>query len=64
MSAPKDQSMSHIFISHVERDADTGQREKAVETFKKAEGAFQEMGMQYWLRRTQEALERVQGDKK
>jgi N6-adenosine-specific RNA methylase IME4 len=26
----------------------------------KAQGAFQEMGMDYWLRRTQEVLERVQ----
>jgi class 3 adenylate cyclase/tetratricopeptide (TPR) repeat protein len=41
--------------------ADTGQREKALETLKKAEGLFQEMGMDYWLRRTQEVLERVQG---
>jgi len=41
--------------------ADVGQREKALETLKKAEGAFQEMGMDYWLRRTQEVLERVEG---
>jgi len=37
--------------------ADTGQKEKAFETLKKAEGMMQEMGMGYWLRRTQEALE-------
>ena len=41
--------------------ADMGQREKALDTLKKAEGAFQEMGMDYWLRRTQEVLKRVQG---
>ena len=41
--------------------ADTGQREKALENLKKAEGMMQEMGMDYWLRRTQEVLERVQG---
>ena len=41
--------------------ADTGQKEKALETLKKAEGMFQEMGMDYYLRRTQEVLERVQG---
>jgi tetratricopeptide (TPR) repeat protein len=41
--------------------ADTGQTEKAVETLKKAEGMMQEMGMDYWLRRTQEILERVEG---
>ncbi len=27
---------------------------------KKAEGMMQEMGMGYWLRRTQEVLERVE----
>jgi len=36
--------------------ADMGQKEKAFETLKQAEAAFQEMGMDYWLRRTQEAL--------
>ncbi len=41
--------------------ADIGQKEKALETLKKAEAAFQEIGMDYWLRRTQEVLERVQG---
>ena len=39
-----------------------GQREKALENLKKAKGMFQEMGMDYWLRRTQEVLERVQGE--
>ena len=38
----------------------TGQTEKAIETLKKAEFMMQEMGMDYWLRRTQEVLERVQ----
>jgi tetratricopeptide (TPR) repeat protein len=41
--------------------ADRGQREKALETLKKAEDAFREMGMDCWLRRTQKVLERVQG---
>jgi len=36
-----------------------GQREKALETLKKATGMFQEMGMDYWLHRTQEVLERL-----
>jgi len=40
---------------------DTGQTERALETLKKAEGMMQEMGMDHWLRRTQEVLERVQG---
>ena len=41
--------------------ADTGQREKAFETLNRAEGMVQEMGMDYWQRRTQEVLERVEG---
>jgi class 3 adenylate cyclase/tetratricopeptide (TPR) repeat protein len=41
--------------------ADRGQSEKALEMLKKAEDAFQEMGMDCWLRRTQEVLQRVQG---
>ena len=41
--------------------ADTGHKEKALEALKKAEGMSQEMGMDYWLRRTQEVLERVEG---
>jgi len=41
--------------------ADTGQKEAATENLKKAEGMMQEMGMDYWLRRTQEVLERVEG---
>lgn len=36
-----------------------GQKEKALETLKTAEAAFQEMGMDYWLRRTQEVLEKL-----
>jgi tetratricopeptide (TPR) repeat protein len=40
--------------------ADTGQKEKAMKNLKKAESAFQEMGMDYWLSRTQEVQERLQ----
>jgi class 3 adenylate cyclase/tetratricopeptide (TPR) repeat protein len=39
--------------------ADTGQRENALKSLRKAEGMFQEMGMEYWLRRTQKILERL-----
>jgi tetratricopeptide (TPR) repeat protein len=39
--------------------ADSGQKEKALEILKKAEIAFQDMGMDYWLRRTQEVLGRL-----
>ena len=41
--------------------ADTSQKEKALETLTKAEGMMQDMGMDYWLRRTQEVLKRVEG---
>ena len=39
--------------------ADMGQREKALETLNKAETAFRNMGMDYWLRRTQDALAKL-----
>ncbi|GAG36168.1 unnamed protein product, partial [marine sediment metagenome] len=52
-------SWGHFFLG--ELYADTGQTEKALETLKKAEGMMQEMGMDYWLRRTQEVMARVQG---
>ena len=39
--------------------ADMGRREKSLETLKKAQSAFQEMGMDYWLRRTQAVLEKL-----
>jgi class 3 adenylate cyclase/tetratricopeptide (TPR) repeat protein len=39
--------------------ADSGQKEKALENLKKAEQMFREMGMDYWLAKTQEVLERL-----
>jgi hypothetical protein len=39
--------------------ADTGQKDKALETLKKAES--KDMGMDYWLRKAQEVLARVEG---
>ena len=39
--------------------ADTNQREKALENLKKAEKAFQEMGMDYWLSRTRKVLAKM-----
>ena len=36
--------------------ADAGQKEEALENLKKAEGMFGEMGMNYWLGKTQEVL--------
>jgi hypothetical protein len=38
--------------------ADTGQRDKAREHLIKAEEMFRGMGMDYWLDKTQEVLER------
>ena len=38
---------------------DAGQREKATKNLKKADGMFREMGMDYWLARTKEAMERL-----
>ena len=35
------------------------QPDKALEKLKKAEGMFQEMGMDYWLGKTQDILERL-----
>jgi tetratricopeptide (TPR) repeat protein len=39
--------------------ADAGQKEKALENLKKAEAMFQEMRMDYWLRRAQSAIEKL-----
>ncbi|MBC8509662.1 MAG: hypothetical protein H8D34_32850 [Chloroflexi bacterium] len=36
-----------------------GHKERALENLKKAEVMFQEMGMAYWLDKTQEAQERL-----
>ena len=52
-------SMGQLFLA--ELYADTDQREKAFKTLNKAEGMMHEMGMDYWQRRTQEVLERVEG---
>lgn len=39
---------------------DTGHKAKALNNLKKAEAAFSEMGMDYWLQRTQGLLEKIQ----
>jgi tetratricopeptide (TPR) repeat protein len=41
--------------------AHTGRREKALENLQKAEAMYGEMGMEYFMHRTQSALERLQG---
>ncbi len=54
-------SCSEGYLYLGELYADTGQKEKALEILRKAEGMLQEMGMDYYLRRTQEVLARVEG---
>ena len=41
--------------------ADMGQKEKALGALKKAQSMFREMDMDYWLRKTQNALEAIKG---
>jgi len=50
-------SQGYLFLG--ELNADTGQKEKALENLNKAEKMFQEMGMDYWLAKTQEVLKKV-----
>jgi len=45
------------YLSLGELYADTGQRQEALKTLKKAEDAFREMGMDYYLRRTQTVVQ-------
>ncbi len=39
--------------------ADIGQKDKALENLKKADGMFRGMGMDYYLAKTQEVLARL-----
>ena len=50
-------TQGHLFLGEIY--ASTGQGEKAVENLKKAIGMFQDMGMDYWVAKTQEVLEKV-----
>jgi len=50
---------AHGYLHLGELYADTGREAKALETLKKAEGMFREMGMDYWLARAEKALEKV-----
>ena len=50
-------TLGRLFLGEFYLDA--GQREKAAENLKKADGMFQEMGMEYWLARTKEAMQRL-----
>ena len=50
-------AQGHLFLG--ELYIDSREKEKALENLKKAEGMFQEMGMDYWTGRTQEVLGRL-----
>ena len=50
-------TLGRLFLGEFYLDA--GQREKATKNLKKADGMFREMGMDYWLARTKEAMERL-----
>ena len=52
-----DHSLGYLFLGEVY--ADTGQKEKALEHLKKAEERFREMGMDYYLAKTQAVLEKL-----
>jgi tetratricopeptide (TPR) repeat protein len=43
-----------------ELHGDTGQKQRALEALEKAQGMFQEMGMDYWVRRTQSVMRTLQ----
>ena len=47
-------AQGYLFLG--ELYTETGQKEKALENLKKAEGMFREMEMDYWLVKTQEVL--------
>ena len=50
-------SMGYLSLGEFYAGAD--QREKALECLKKAEGMFQKMGMDFWLAKTHEVLEKL-----
>jgi len=50
-------AQGYLFLG--ELYTETGKREKALENIKKAKGMFKEMGMDYWLAKTQEVLDRL-----
>ena len=50
-------AQGYLFLG--ELHANRGQREKALQNLQKAEGMLQEMGMDYWLAKTQELLGRL-----
>ena len=57
LSTKPDLSMGHLFLG--ELYANRGLKAKAMENLKKAEGMFEEMGMDYWLNETRAVLEKL-----
>jgi predicted ATPase/class 3 adenylate cyclase len=49
--------LGYLYLGEV--FADISQRDKALKNLKKAESMFEEMGMNYWLERTKEVIERL-----
>jgi len=47
-------ALGHLYLGQLYLNA--GEKEKAIETLKKAEGMFQKMEMNYWLTLTRKAL--------
>ena len=52
-------AVGYLYLGEVYAEA--GQKQKAFEALKKAEAEFKDMGMDYWLRKAQEVLARVEG---
>ena len=49
--------MGYLFMGEI--CADAGEKKEAMENLKKAEEMFLDMGMDYWLVKTQEVLGRL-----
>jgi len=47
-------SLGYLYLSQLYLNA--GEKEKAIDNLKKAEGMFREMGMDYWLGKAREVL--------
>jgi hypothetical protein len=52
--------LGHLWLGEVY--AESGRREDALANLKKAETMFQQMGMDYWLGKAQDALTRLFSD--
>jgi len=47
-------ALGHLYLGQLYLNA--GEKDKAIDNLKKAEGMFQEMGMDYWLGKAREGL--------